>query len=124
MGKNVLHTPKAECFYDSVFTVLWLILLFSWVMKLPISERARPAIATLSSLTLGVYILHPFVIQVIVVLLRRVGLPRTLLASAVILLLSALATFVISKIPVLNSLVRFETPRGRTAKTKNQRASA
>ncbi len=124
MGKNVLHTPKAECFYDSVFTVLWLILLFSWVMKLPISERARPAITTLSSLTLGVYILHPFVIQVIVVLLRRVGLPRTLLASAVILLLSALATFVISKIPVLNSLVRFETPRGRTAKTKNQRASA
>lgn len=82
-------------------------MLFTWVMKLPIPAKAAPCVRRLSSLTLGVYITHGLLLKVIT------GFPvahAPIFACAAlrfltILLLSALATWILSRIPVLRRLV-------------------
>lgn len=107
LARYVIHTPWAEYFYDSVFETLWITVLFTWVMKLPIPAKAAPCVRRLSSLTLGVYITHGLLLKVIT------GFPvahAPIFACAAlrfltILLLSALATWILSRIPVLRRLV-------------------
>ena len=107
LARDVLHTPWAEYFYDGVFETLWIAVLFTWVMKLPIPAKAAPRVRSLSSLTLGVYITHDLLLKVIPgtpvarVPLLAYAAPRFL----TILLLSALATWLLSRIPVLRRLV-------------------
>lgn len=107
LARDVLHMPWAEHFYDGVFETLWITVLFTWVMKLPIPAKAAPCVRRLSSLTLGVYITHGLLLKVIT------GFPvahAPIFACAAlrfltILLLSALATWILSRIPVLRRLV-------------------
>ena len=113
MARNVLHVVSAEHFYDSAFTVLWLILLFSWVMKLPVSERARPTITALSSLTLGVYIIHSLVIIAIRRVFAWAHLPASLLLCICSLALSVLGAFALSKIPILRDMIRLKGGKRR-----------
>ena len=107
LARDALHSPWAEYFYDGVFETLWITVLFTWVMKLPIPAKAAPCVRRLSSLTLGVYITHGLLLKVIT------GFPvahAPIFACAAlrfltILLLSALATWILSRIPVLRRLV-------------------
>ena len=107
LARDVLHTPWAEYFYDGVFETLWIAVLFTWVMKLPIPAKAAPRVRSLSSLTLGVYITHDLLLKVIPgtpvarVPLLAYAAPRFL----AILLLSALATWLLSRSLVLRRLV-------------------
>lgn len=107
LARDALHSPWAEYFYDGVFETLWIAVLFTWVMKLPIPAKAAPRVRSLSSLTLGVYITHDLLLKVIPgtpvarVPLLAYAAPRFL----TILLLSALATWLLSRIPVLRRLV-------------------
>ncbi len=105
-SRCIFKQLSAEQYYDSAFTVLWLATLFAWIMRLPVPGKARPAIAELSSLTLGVYILHVFVIQVELKFFRWAHIPASQLVGVGALLLSTLGAFVISKIPVVNSMIR------------------
>lgn len=107
LARGVLHSPWAEYFYDGVFETLWIAVLFTWVMKLPIPAKTAPCARRLSSMTLGVYITHGLLLKVIT------GFPvahAPIFACAAlrfltILLLSALATWILSRIPVLRRLV-------------------
>lgn len=65
VGKYVIHTECAEFFYDSVFTIVWVVILFSRVLRINISKKAADKITNICSLTMGVYIVHPFVIHFI-----------------------------------------------------------
>ena len=38
IGKLVIHNSYAEYFYDSLLTILWIIVLFTWVMKLSLKQ--------------------------------------------------------------------------------------
>lgn len=63
-GRILLHNLYAEYFYDSIFTVLWVVVLFMWVMRLNLSVELSNVIKRLSPLTMGIYIIHPLVIRV------------------------------------------------------------
>ena len=45
--------------------MIWTVVLFTWIMRIKVSDKAAPKIFSLCSLTLGVYIIHPSVIQLI-----------------------------------------------------------
>lgn len=107
LGKYLIHTLWAEHFYDSLSDILWLIVLFTWAMKLPLSAKAALRIRRLSSLTLGIYVTHALVIQGIMrpLVARAHGLENSPTRFLGTLLFSALATWLLSKIPVLRKLV-------------------
>ena len=64
-GREILHNLHAEYLYDSIFTIIWLTVLFSWIMRLPLNDKMSAIISNTSSLIMGVYILHPLVIKAI-----------------------------------------------------------
>lgn len=63
MGKYLLHNSYAEYFYDSVFTIIWVILIFTWVIRLKLTVKFRRLIDKLAPQTMGVYIIHPLLIR-------------------------------------------------------------
>ena len=123
MRWDVLRTPAKEWIYDSIFAVLWVVALFTWVMKLRIPRFLQTAIPRLASLTLGVYILHPSVRMLVAHVYRRFQIPVTLLTCLLVLLLSVLIAYVMSRIPFARGLIRFDRVNLRR-KAKNPSADA
>ena len=69
MGSYVINSEigmvqYAEFFYDSIFEIIWLILLFSFVIRLNLSIVYHNWIEKISSLVMGVYIVHIPVLRV------------------------------------------------------------
>ena len=63
IGKLVIHNSYAEYFYDSLLTILWIIVLFTWVMKLSLKQWVIKIIKYIAPVTMGVYIIHPIIIM-------------------------------------------------------------
>lgn len=101
VGKYVIHIDYAEFFYDSVFTIIWLVILFSRVLRIKISGKKAASITKICSLTMGVYIVHPIVISY---------LSKILIGSSAVInagrffgatIISFSIIFVLDKIPVI-----------------------
>ena len=70
MGSYVINSEigmvqYAEFFYDSIFEIIWLILLFSLVLKLRFSIVYNDLIEKISPSVMGIYIIHILVLRVI-----------------------------------------------------------
>lgn len=63
-GKVLIHNSYAEFFYDSAFTILWCIVLFSFVLRIELKDKSKNRIRFLSQLILGVYIIHPLISKI------------------------------------------------------------
>lgn len=59
VGRDILDTMYAEYFYDIILMFVWIVILFTWVLRLKFSETQEYCISTLCGLTVGVYIIHP-----------------------------------------------------------------
>lgn len=105
VGRIWLHNLCAEYFYDSIFTVLWLVVIFTWIMKQTLSEKLNIAIRHLSTLTMGVYIVHPLVIKIISHFLKVKSILASLAYFIAVLLTSTLLAMLISRILVIKKLI-------------------
>lgn len=106
IGKFVLHNSYAEYFYGSIITVTWLIILFTWIMNLTLSQKIINIIKYIVPVTMGVYIVHPLIISIIM----RVILINTILKSFLFFVFIVFISFVIVrimyKIPILKELIK------------------
>lgn len=105
-GRFLLHNLYAEYFYDSVFIVLWVVVLFKWIMRLNLSVELSNGIKRLSPLTMGIYIIHPLVIRVINHFMEIDSILLSLIYFVIVLLVSGLLAGVVSRIPVVNKLIK------------------
>lgn len=105
LGRYVLHDLHAEYFYDSIFTVLWLVILFTWVMRQVLSLKFGEIIGHLSPLTMGIYIIHPLIIKVASYFLVVDSILLSVFYFVAILIMSTITVWIISKIPLINKLV-------------------
>ena len=106
VGFYLVHNRLAEYFYDDFSCIVWCALLFTFLLRIPLSEKASAAIQKLSSLTLGIFIIHP-------ILLYGLDAARLSNSSAAMVvfwlglfLVSCLITWVISRLPLLKTLVK------------------
>ena len=98
-----------ELFYGSILVQITGFLVFVYGQGLKLSEITGKWIVRLGSLTMGIYIMHPFVLAVL-----NKFVPAFTEGSAVMNLLfwiattvaCAIATMVVQKIPVLNRLLK------------------
>ena len=93
-GTKRLH---AEYFYDSLFEVGWIILLFSMIQRISISEYVKRLISFSSSLTMGVYVIHPLVIRILTKIMHAESMPTAVAFWVLTLLGSAVSTWAINK---------------------------
>lgn len=96
----------AEYFYDDLFTVIWIGLLFSFIMRVSLPERMKNAVGKLSPLTMGVYIIHIPLLSAAAHFLPNHSIWLSLAEWLSVMLLSFIAVYVISKIPVVNKLIK------------------
>jgi surface polysaccharide O-acyltransferase-like enzyme len=106
VGRQLLHNLYAEYFYDSIFTVMWVVILFTWIMRLNLSSNLCNVIKKLSPLTLGIYIIHPLIIRVIMHFWKIDSILISLIYFIVVFLASGLMAWIISRIPVVNKVIR------------------
>ena len=95
----------AEYFYDSFWKMIWIVIGFSFFLRLNIKARAEKFIKKMSEVVMGIYIVHTIVISV----LKKVIVGCTFLESSVLfgttVMISVLIVIVIKKIPIAKSLI-------------------
>ena len=106
VGLYLTHSRLAEYFYDNISSMLFYLLLFSLLMRIPDKKIAGKRITALSSLTLGIFIIHPILLTGIGSLYTPSDDCMTLLFWLGLTLISLFAAFILSKIPFLRELIR------------------
>lgn len=106
MGKFILHSSYAEYFYDSIIMTIWLIILFTWIMNWTLSTRIISLIKYISPTTMGIYIIHPFVILVIMKVVVVNTILKSFIFFIVILFISFIIVRIIYKIPILKEFIK------------------
>lgn len=106
IGLYLIGSRLAEYFYDDITSIVWYILLFTFLLRLPISEGPGKYICQISSLTMGIFIVHP----ILLVVLNTLFIPSTvsgwLFFWLFVTFMSFIITFIISKLPLARHLVK------------------
>lgn len=102
----------ASSFYDSIFVSMGCCSIFILCLRCRNSmEKYSSFINTVSSLTIGIWILHPFVWNFVRKILRfmslQISLPIRLIALPMIVAICAMSTFIAMKIPYIKKYFIF-----------------
>lgn len=101
-----IHDLHAEYFYDSIFTVIWLILIFTFGGNINLTTGQTAVIKKITPLTMGIYIVHPIVLKLVGFFIEADTIMKSILFFAIVLATSTLIVYVIIKISVVNKLVK------------------
>ena len=104
LGNYVYHNRIADNFYDEGTVILWCMVFFLFFMGIKVVIPAR-LIEGFAKLSLGVFILHPLVLKGLEVLALTDNTVFAVVRWAVSILVSALVTYVMLKIPYIRKLV-------------------
>ena len=105
IGRFDLRNLYAKYFYDDILTVVWVITLFTFVMRLNLKDRSVAVIKQIASITMGVYIVHPLFLLVRNAVFIIDTIPEPLLYFVSILFLSVAVCFVMKHISGINRLI-------------------
>lgn len=105
VGLYLTHSRLAEYFYDNFSSIVWYALLFTFLLRIPLKEKAASLCSRLSSLTMGIFIVHPILLTA----LNTVYLPKSTAAVLAfwwgLAIVSCMITYVLSKLPVIKILI-------------------
>lgn len=100
---NRLH---AEYFYDSLVEIIWIMILFSLLLRVNLSCKVKRIISAVVPLTMGIYITHPLIIKVVVRLIGNGSILIALASWIITFALSIICTYIISKIKWCRFLIK------------------
>lgn len=106
VGLYLIHSRLAEHFYDNLFSVVWYCLLFTFLLRLPLKASHGIWISRFSSLTMGVFIIHPILLFALNTIFTSEGTIAVLCLWIGLMLSSLFISYVISKIPIARELIR------------------
>lgn len=99
ISNHILNTRFAEYFYDSIFVIIWVFILFTYILRLHISAKWNKYISVFCPLTFGVYIVHPLVMSSIVEKLNSIPNYTAAIYSFIIVLITSFTgVWVLNKI--------------------------
>lgn len=109
VGMYVYGGANLELFYGCFLVQFTGFLVFVYGQGLKLSENMGKRVVYLGSLTMGIYIMHPFVLAVLnkfIPAFIQGGTVMNLLFWIATSVICAIATMVVQKIPVLNRLLK------------------
>ena len=106
LAKTVYHNLFAEYFYDILFVKIVSLGIFLTVLTLSLEENKSKWIVTLSNQTMGVFIVHTYVIKVLEKLLGFSYTGAYLLFPILTLCVSLIVVSLLMKIPYFNRIVK------------------
>lgn len=108
-GYHIYGILKIEASNGALIVQLTAFVLFVYSLKLTFSAKAERCIGFLGSLTMGIYIMHPFVLAVLnkfIPAFTQGSGTMNLLFWVATTIVSSIGTMVVQKIPVLNRLLK------------------
>ena len=106
LAKTIYHNLFAEYFYDILFVKIVSLGIFLTVLTLSLEENQSERIVTLSNQTMGVFIVHTYVIKVLEKLLGFSYTGAYLLFPILTLCVSLIVVSLLMKIPYFNRIVK------------------
>lgn len=107
---NMVHkyyrAVSIEFFYDNVFTFIWVISLFILIYRQKFEVRMGKTIGLLSDKIMGIYIVHVTVISISMHFYKFNTKISNILLIFIVAAVSLILTLIISRIPVVNRLVK------------------
>ena len=100
---GVLH---AEFFYDSLYEMCWIGLIFSFLLRIKLSGLVSEYITEVALLTMGIYIIHPMIRKIIVRIIGNTSIFRSIVYWLVTTLCAAIITWIIKKLPFGKCLIK------------------
>ena len=106
LAKNIYHNLFAEYFYDILFVKIVSLGFFLTVLTLPLNENKSKWIVYLSNQTMGVFIIHTYVMKIWEKLIGFSFTGAYLLFPIFTLVVSFLVVSLLMKIPYFNRIVK------------------
>lgn len=105
VGLYLIHSRLAEYFYDNLSSMICYCLLFTFLLRLPVRDSHRIWISRFSSLTMGIFIIHPILLFALNTRFAPAGTITVLLFWPGLTAASLLISHVLSRIPVARELI-------------------
>jgi len=118
IGIKFLEPPAAEFFYDSFIVKINCILIFVSILKIPKFKFANK-ITYLASLTVGLYPIHKFLIEIISKTIKIQTPFQKIVLLLFIPITSLLICIIIDKIPVIREIIHMNYTKLFKNKSKN-----
>ena len=106
LAKTIYHNLFAEYFYDILFVKIASLGIFLTVFTLSLDENKSKWIVTLSNQTMGVFIVHTYVMKVLEKLLGFSYTGAYLLFPIFTLCISFIVISLLMKVPYFNRIVK------------------
>ena len=92
-------------FYSPLLSIIWYCLLFTFLLRLPVKDSLRTYISSFSSLTMGIFIIHPILLFALNSLFTPSGTVAVLFFWLGLTIVSFLISYTLSRIPVARKLI-------------------
>lgn len=102
----ITQSRIAEYYYDYISSIVFYFMLFTLLLRVPIKEAWQKKISFASSLTMGIFILHPIILTGVHAIHPISGQAAPIAFWIILTLVSAMLTHFMSKIPLVKELVK------------------
>ena len=107
--KKILEAGEAlhaEYFYDSFCEMVWIVIVFSFLLRINLSKRCSKFVMELASLTMGIYIIHPMVLAITIKIIGNNSIFNSILCWFVTTLCATGMAWIIKRFPLGEYLIK------------------
>lgn len=105
-GLYLIHNRLADLFYDNITSTIWYAVLFTFLLRLPVKQSLSGLITRLSSLTMGIFILHPILLAGIRSFYVPANTGNAVVFWGILTVISGVITYIIIKVPVVKEFIK------------------
>lgn len=102
---HYINNRYAEFFYDSIVEIILVTVIFCFILKLNLTFRQASTIRIVAGYTLGIYVLHPLIIQAVNKFYIVNNLWTSVILFFMVLSLSSMSSMIIEKLPFFQKLI-------------------
>ncbi|MBP9000671.1 MAG: acyltransferase family protein [Lachnospiraceae bacterium] len=106
VGLYLIHERIADLFYDDITSIIWYCLLFTLLLRVPLSALVKKAATRIEPLTLGIFIIHPILLAGASSVYTPSGTLTAVIFFVLITLLSGIVSFIMRRVVIIRELIR------------------
>ncbi len=101
VGLYLIHERIADLFYDDITSIIWYCLLFTLLLRVPLSALVKKAATRIEPLTLGIFIIHPILLAGASSVYTPSGTLSAVIFFVLITLLSGIVSFIMRRVVII-----------------------
>lgn len=106
VGLYLIHERIADLFYDDITSIIWYCLLFTLLLRVPLSALVKKAATRIEPLTFGIFIIHPILLAGASSVYTPSGTLSAVIFFVLITLLSGIVSFIMRRVVIIRELIR------------------